>query len=541
MKKKLLIAAGVVVGLLLLIVVLVPLLINGESFRPLLEAQATKALGRDTKIGALSISLLSGGAKAEDLSIADDPAFSTQPFLTAKSLSIGVELMPLIFSKKLNVKGITIQAPQVRLIQNKAGVWNYASLGSKEEKPAGPPATTAALNLSIDRIKIDGGRIVLVQEGESTKPVELQNVNTTVGPITPGAAVPLKIALDVAGGGSLSLEGQAGPLAEKDTTRTPFQLKATVKKLDLERSGLLGAKPAFAALTDFTGDVHSNGRTVLMKGKLNAAQARFSANSPHAPKPVEIDVDSAYELAQHAGVIQSMALRTGAAALHITGKYNLAGATPSFNAHVAGDALPVNDLAPLLPSFGIVLPAGATLQGGTLKVALDLSGTAAQPLGTGTVALENTKLAGYDLASQMKTLSALAGLKGSKDTLIQFFGSALEAGPQGLKASGLKLNVPALGELSGDGAMSPNNDLDFRMLANINPNAGIIGGLSRLTGTATGQSGLPFKVSGTAAHPRFLPDTGRMLQQRFGAASGNQTGNVVDAVKGLGKLFGKQK
>ena len=539
--KKLLIGACAVLGVLVLVVALVPLLISGESFRPMLEAQAKKALARETKIGALSISLLSGGAKAENLSVADDPAFGAQPFLTAKSVSIGVELMPLIFHRKLNVTGITIVEPQVRLIQNRRGLWNYASLGANVEKPATPSAAETPLNLSIQQVKLDNGRITVLDEGQSGKPIEFQSLNATVGPITPKTAVPLKLDLKVAGGGTLALQGQAGPADETDATRTPFDLKATIEKLDLERSGLLGPNPAFAALADFDGGFRSNGKTVQVKGKFKADQARFSANSPRAPKPVEVDVDTAYALARHTGTIQSMTLRAGAAALRIGGSYDLSGETPALNAHVAGAGLPVDDLQALLPSFGIVLPAEAKLQGGTLKLDLNVSGTAARPLGTGSVALENTKLVGYDLATQMKTLSALAGLKGAHDTAIQLFGSNLDAGPQGLKATGLKLVVPALGELTGDGTVSPKNDLDFTMVANINPDAGIIGGLSAITGAATGQGGLPFKIAGTSDKPRFVPDVGRFVKQKFGTAGATPQGNLADTVKGLGKLFGKQK
>lgn len=539
--KKLLIIAGAVLGLLILIVALVPLLISGETFRPMLEAQATKALGRETKIGSLSISLLSGGAKAEDLSIADDPAFSPQPFVTAKSVSIGVELMPLIFHKKLNVTGITIGEPQVRLIQNKKGIWNYSSFGTTAEKPVTPPEPSAPLNLSVQQVKIDNGRVVHLREGQIGKPLEFQAVNVTVGPISTGVAVPLKVDLKVAGGGTLALQGQVGPPDEKDTTRTHFDLKATIKKLDLEHSGLLGPNPAVAAIADFDGAMRSNGKIVGMKGKLTADKARFSAKAPQAPKPIEIDIDTAYELAQHEGAVHSMTLHSGAAALRITGSFNLAGETPSLNAHATGDAMPVDDLQALLPSFGVVLPSGARLQGGTLKVTLSVSGTAARPLGTGSVALENTKLVGYDLATQMKTLSALAGIKGAQDTAIQLFGSNLDSGPEGVKATGLKLVVPALGELAGDGTVSPNNDLDFTMVANVNPSAGVIGGLSAVTGAATGQGGLPFKIAGTAAKPSFKPDIGRFVKQKFEPSNALQPGQLSDTVKGLGKLFGKQK
>jgi AsmA protein len=50
----------------------------------------TAALGRQVKVGNLSLSLLSGGVTADNISIADDPAFSKTPFVQAKSLNVGV-------------------------------------------------------------------------------------------------------------------------------------------------------------------------------------------------------------------------------------------------------------------------------------------------------------------------------------------------------------------------------------------------------------------------------------------------------------------
>src|SRR5215471_1898695 len=99
MKRKLLIAAGVVVALIVILAVILPALIDVDKYRGQVETEASKALGRQVKVGKVSLAIFSGGVSASDLSIADDPAFSDKPFVTAKELGVGVELMPLIFSK----------------------------------------------------------------------------------------------------------------------------------------------------------------------------------------------------------------------------------------------------------------------------------------------------------------------------------------------------------------------------------------------------------------------------------------------------------
>ena len=133
MKKRWLRIAGVAVAVLLVILIALPLLINVNSFRPRVESEASTALGRQVTVGNLSLSILSGSVGADNIAISDDPAFSKSPFVTAKSLKVGVELMPLIFSKQLNVTDITLAEPQITLLKTANGKWNFSSIGGMLE------------------------------------------------------------------------------------------------------------------------------------------------------------------------------------------------------------------------------------------------------------------------------------------------------------------------------------------------------------------------------------------------------------------------
>src|SRR5467141_519438 len=104
--KKTLKIVLIVVGVLIVLVLVVPFLISVNQFRPTIEEKASAALGRKVQLGNLSLSLLHGALSAQDLSVGDDPKFSPSPFLTAKSIRVGVKIMPLIFSKTLNVTGV---------------------------------------------------------------------------------------------------------------------------------------------------------------------------------------------------------------------------------------------------------------------------------------------------------------------------------------------------------------------------------------------------------------------------------------------------
>src|ERR1700685_1218193 len=150
--------AAIVVGVLILIVILIPFFIDANAFRPKLESELSDALGRPVKVGNLSLSLFSGAVKADDILIADDPQFSKSAFVQAKSLKVGVELMPLIFSKTLNVTELTLKQPEISLVKSEDGAkWNFSSLGGNNTS-APKPATNAPAsgnpNLSVAKLNI---------------------------------------------------------------------------------------------------------------------------------------------------------------------------------------------------------------------------------------------------------------------------------------------------------------------------------------------------------------------------------------------------
>src|SRR5690348_15584213 len=99
MLRKIAIIVGIVIAALIIIGLVLPLFINANTFKPALESDLTGALGRKVQIGNISLSIFSGGVTVDSFSVADDPAFSSSPFLTAKQLKAGVSLFPLIFSK----------------------------------------------------------------------------------------------------------------------------------------------------------------------------------------------------------------------------------------------------------------------------------------------------------------------------------------------------------------------------------------------------------------------------------------------------------
>jgi len=96
--KRIGIIAGVFVAVALLIVIGLSFLLDAHRFKPDLESELSKVLGRHVTVGELKFSILAGSVSAGDLTISDDPGFGSTPFLKAKSLNVGAELIPLAIS-----------------------------------------------------------------------------------------------------------------------------------------------------------------------------------------------------------------------------------------------------------------------------------------------------------------------------------------------------------------------------------------------------------------------------------------------------------
>ena len=128
--KKLLKIVGIVIVVLFLIGIGLRLFFDVNQFKPTIETEASSALGRKVQIGNITLAILRGGVSVDNVVVADDPAFSHTPFLQAKKVTVGVAILPMIFSKRLEVSSLTVIDPDVSLLRSPSGAWNFSSLGA---------------------------------------------------------------------------------------------------------------------------------------------------------------------------------------------------------------------------------------------------------------------------------------------------------------------------------------------------------------------------------------------------------------------------
>jgi len=266
-RRPLLIALGSIVAVILLIALAIPLFLNGDAFRTRIETALTASLGRKVTLGKLDLSVLTGNLVAGDASIADDPAFSTQPFLEASKVKIGIEVFPLILSREIHITGFAIDSPKITLLRAANGTWNYSTIGSAQQNTAAnKESSTLIPNLTVGHVTISGGQLTV---GTEPAPGMAATPRRTYDQLTLEAkdfsfqkSFPFSASAHLPGDGTVSLSGSAGPINPHDASLTPFEAHLEAKHID----------PLAAGFVDSTAGLTGTIEAIDMQANWNGQQ-----------------------------------------------------------------------------------------------------------------------------------------------------------------------------------------------------------------------------------------------------------------------------
>jgi AsmA protein len=527
----------IAVGVLILLVLLLPLFISVNQFRPTIEQKLSAALGRQVQVGNLSLWVFSGLVSAKDLSISDDPAFGTSPFLTAKSLDIGVELIPLIFSRTVHITSLAINSPQVILLHNPAGRWNFSSLAAGSTSAPAASSGSAASSLVVDKLSLVDGQLTVGSTTSSKRSV-YSSVDLEISNLSPSSQFPIKLTASLPGGGKLIVDGQAGPLDPADAALTPLNAKLEIDSLDLVKTGFLDPNAGVSGIADLACTIQSTAGEAEAQGALDLSKLQVVKGGAPASAPVDVNFDSTYDLQRSTGVIKQGSVTIGKAVTHLSGTYDFSGDTPAINVKLTGQNMPVQNLETVLPAVGVVLPAGATLQSGTLSTNLSTVGPTDALITTGNIALANATLAGFNMGSQLAVLSAFSGVTKATGTTIEKLTTNVRVTVDGTTLDQLDAVIDGVGELTGGGTVSSSRALNFQMVASLSVGGSIGQALGGLTGGGKGlKVGIPFHIGGTTSAPTFAPGA----SSAAGSSSGAVSSGANAAAGALSGLFKKKK
>jgi hypothetical protein len=410
MIRRLAIAVGLVGLLAVAAVVLAFLNLDRliEANRERIVAGMSTGFGRPVEIDRISTGFHGGLAmRIDGLRVADDPAFGTEPFLTAERTYAVVHLRPLLRGR-IAIRRIAVDAPHIAIVRTATGV-NVDSLGRRPNAPAASPpaaprsgapadATAAIPAFAIALVNVTDGIVRYVDHTGPT-PVEttLAPVGIRLSDLSLTDAMRMAVDVTIAGASParLRVHGTIGPIGDP-----PFAADVPIE----QHVAFESATVSFADLL-VTGRVRRTERGTPVAG-LQVAAPRIRSGD------VEL-TDLAVTASENDGVatLDRLAFVVFGGRIEGAGRVDHSGANPLFamETHVRGV-----DVSQALATRA---PDMAAKFQGRLDADARISGTGGAEAdvrralaGTGHAAVRDGRLVGMNVADGV--LSSVTGVAG---------------------------------------------------------------------------------------------------------------------------------
>lgn len=245
------IIVGCLVVVLIAALLLIPMFVNVQKYKPLLETKVSETTGRPFSVGGdLHLSLFPwAGISFSDLRLGNPPGFSEKEFVTVKSFEVRIKLLPLL-SKDVQIKSFVLNAPHIVLVKNKNGRPNWEqpkepakeTPAKKEEKaPSGgaPGLNIPIKALSVGNLSINNGSVIYIDHASETRR-EISDLNLKLADVSMEKPVKMTFSA-LADQKPISVEGTIGPLGQGfSAPKIPVDLSLNAfKQLALRLNGSL--------------------------------------------------------------------------------------------------------------------------------------------------------------------------------------------------------------------------------------------------------------------------------------------------------------
>jgi len=507
MKRNARMTATALVASFVLGILSLPYLVNVDRFRPQLESYLASELGRKVEIGELSLSLFSGGVSAKNVAIADDPEFRDQPFVRTKSIKVGVSLFPLLLAHSLHVSSLTLEDPEITLLRSSAGKWNFSSIGNggAVDQPIDSDTPSTTSSWILDKVKMSNATVVVenmdVPSGRNT----YEHLEAEAKINAPAGAVEFVLRGQSSNGGSIEVAGQARPAARGNIAQTPFHATIEAKHLQWGDSAL-GSSSDLRGYVNLRSRVAFDGSVLESEGSGQIERLLLVRGGHASSLPVSFRYQTEYFMRRKTGFFRSAEIAAGESHASLAGTYAIHEQGTVVHLNLAGSQLALNDVRGILSAFSVTLPAGSSLEGGTMDAHIALDGPITRLVTSGNVEMAGARLARFNLGSKLSSIPALSTIWRGADLFIVSLSSRFRIAPAGIYVSHFSTQLSGIGGMSGQGTIDRAGKLDFHLTASlakdglVNRAVELVPALSRMPHE------IPLLLRGTAAKPLFAPD-----------------------------------
>ncbi len=416
----------VVVAIIVLIIIallVAPAFINVDAFRGRIEAELQQRLGRPITLGQMHLRLLPPRFRADNVTIAEDPHFARGQFAQVQELNVSVKFWPLLH-KQVEVNSIELRHPQIELIRNPQGVWNFSTLGQPAgaapaptpsqpapQPPAGKPQPQPSSapqqpqqQLALDHLQITDGTMALTDLQKHQVRAVYDHINVDLENFAPDRQFKVSASVNLPGGGQQTarLAGKVGPLNAGNFIATPVdatlnlndvQLSA-VKKF-LNSAALAGTD---AVISGTVGLKNADGK-LTSQGALKLDQARVRGVA--IGYPIAANYDVADNLNGDVLDIRKADLTLGRTPFSATGTINAQPTPAQLDLQLRASNASIAELARLAAAFGVAFNPGMNVSG-MLDADLHARGAASNPALNGNVTAKQVQMSGGSLPQPVK-------------------------------------------------------------------------------------------------------------------------------------------
>jgi AsmA protein len=448
--RKLGIAIVVIVVLVVAVLAIAPKMINVNRYHDQIENQLSAKLGRPVQLGAMSLSLLPPKFTVQNAMIGEDRAFGTGTFAQMQSMAVRVKLLPLL-RKDVEIQSLTLEHPQVELVRNEQGVWNFASLGKPQQtesstttgskqvpatpsKPNGSqqpstesqPSENNGQKFELAQLDINDGTLAITDRQKHQTRAVYDHIDVTLKDFAEDKPFSLALAAHLPGSGKqvAKLEGKGGPINNTNMLDTPFD-----GSLNLDQVSLSGAQKFLnsAALENTDAVITGKADVKNQKGKLQSkGSLKLENANVHGTEigyPVTLDYDVADDLANDIIQIASANVKLGSTPVALSGTLNTK-STPSLaDLIIKANDVSISEMARLAGAFGVAFNPGTQISG-RVNADIHAQGNLSSPSLNGSLMATGLEISGKDVPAPVKVPSIQLQLTPQQISSNQFTASS---------------------------------------------------------------------------------------------------------------------
>lgn len=414
--RKLAIILVVVCALIVVVLAIVPQFLDVNNYRDRIQAELQNRLGRPVSLGTIKLSLLPPSLKVKDVVIGEDPSFGQGPFAKAQELDVRVSLLPLL-RKDVQIQSLRLINPDIQLIHNQRGDWNYASLGQSQTpapspsqqqpkqpsapQPQKPSAGTADANtrktapqLSLAHLEIQNGRLRLIDEQKKTKNT-YENIDLTVNDFAPGKAFDVDADVQIAGKSDqrLQVKGTAGPMVN-GSAMIPFNGTVDLKQIsiaDLRQVAKVSALDGYNGVISGSLKAKTQNSVLNSEGSLKIEDPQIKATE--LGYPITVDFKLSNDLNGGVIRIENGTVHLGSMPISIAGSLNTGTDPAQLDMRMKTQSASIGEIAKLAAAAGVAFNAGTDIKG-VLNADIAARGATSNPALNGSIRADGVEITG---------------------------------------------------------------------------------------------------------------------------------------------------